>query len=81
MMHRFLIEKLNFLFLSSSNLVWGTTERVPQIPAYTQQNDISLEVTPFERMLVVIAHEGDRFRSFLFTVSNQLSFLQHYRVI
>src|SRR5437868_6040061 len=39
--------------------------------------DISLEVTSFERILALITHEGDRFRSFLFPVPDQLPFLQH----
>jgi hypothetical protein len=32
----------------ASNLVWETTERIPQIPTDTEQNDLGLEVTPFE---------------------------------
>jgi hypothetical protein len=52
-------------------------QRIPQMPADTQQNDVGVEMTPCEGILVVLAHEGNRFRSFLFTVSDQLSFLQH----
>ena len=47
------------------------TERITKIPAHTQENDISLEVAPFEGVLAVIAHEGDLFRSFLSTGADQ----------
>jgi hypothetical protein len=56
----------------------SVTECRAQIPAHTQQNDLCLEVTPFEQIRVVAAHEGNLFRSFLLTLADQLPFLQHY---
>jgi hypothetical protein len=32
-------------------------ERIAQIPANTEQDNVSLEVAPFERVLVIVAHE------------------------
>jgi hypothetical protein len=39
-----------------------------EVPADTEQNDVSLEVTPFEGILALTAHDGDLFRSFLPTL-------------
>ena len=32
------------------------TQRIAQIPPYAQQNDVCLEMTPFERILTLTAH-------------------------
>src|SRR6266581_9780585 len=50
----------------------SVTERIAKIPANTQQNNVCLEVAPFERILALVAHGGDLFRSFLPTVADQL---------
>src|SRR3954462_13366087 len=39
----------------ASKSVWETTERVSKVPTDAQQNDLSFEMTPFERAR--IAHE------------------------
>jgi hypothetical protein len=52
-------------------------KRIAKIPAHTEQNEVGLEMTPFKRILAVMAHEGDLFRSFLSTVPDQHPFLQH----
>jgi hypothetical protein len=50
----------------------SVAERIAKIPANTQENDVRLEVTPLKRILAVMAHEGDFFRSFLSTLADQL---------
>src|SRR5690242_3684304 len=47
-------------------------ERIAKIPAHAQQNEVRLKVTPFEGMLVVVAHDEDLSHSFLPTVADQL---------
>src|SRR5205085_11174019 len=39
------------------------TQRIPQIPPHAQQNDVGLEVTPFEGILALVAHNGNLFCS------------------
>jgi len=31
-------------------------QRIPKVPSHTEQNDVGLEMTPFERMLALVAH-------------------------
>jgi hypothetical protein len=50
----------------------SVAERIAQIPANAQQKNVGLEVAPFERILAVVAHNGDLFRSLLSTVADQL---------
>jgi hypothetical protein len=47
-------------------------ERVPHIPAHAEYNDLGLEVTPFEWML--LCHDWSSFSSFLTILTDQLSF-------
>jgi hypothetical protein len=49
-------------------------------PAHAQQNDVSLEVTPFKGILALIVHDRKLFCSFPSTLSDQLPFLQHYPI-
>jgi hypothetical protein len=55
----------------------AVAQSIAQIPAHAEENNISLKMAPLEGILVLVAHGGDLFRSFLSTVSDQLSFLQH----
>jgi hypothetical protein len=48
------------------------TERIAQIPPDAQENDIGLKVTPFERILALIAHEGNLFGLFPPTLTDRL---------
>src|SRR5207248_2448255 len=48
------------------------TQRIPQIPPHAQQNDVGLEVTPFEGILALVAHNGNLFCSFPSTLADQL---------
>jgi hypothetical protein len=61
----------------TSTLVWWTTQRIPQVPANAEQNDVGLEMTPFERILL------DHDEELLYSAPNKEefiithSFLQH----
>jgi len=45
------------------------TERIAHIPTHAQQDDVGLEMTPFERILMLLTH---RETSFPFTLTDQL---------
>lgn len=57
----------------------AVAERIAQVPAHTQQNDVGLEMTPLERILALFAHEGDFFQVFLPHCSRSAFYLQHSR--
>jgi hypothetical protein len=53
------------------------TQRIAQVSPHAQQNDICLEMTPFERMLTLTAHEKEPLSLFFAYSSRSIFFLQH----
>jgi hypothetical protein len=53
------------------------TQRIAQIPPYAQENDVCLEMTPFERILTLTAHEKEPLSLFFAYSSRSIFFLQH----
>jgi len=43
-------------------------QSIPQIPSHAQENDVGLEMTPFERILALLTHRGPLF-PFLYQIS------------
>src|SRR5689334_23143161 len=52
-------------------------QRIAQIPPHALQNDICLEMTPFERILTLTAHEKEPLSLFFAYSSRSIFFLQH----